>query len=66
MNKELVDRLNELYRESKQRTLSPEELQERDQLRREYLAMIKDQIRNSLDRIEIIDEHGNLIDEHKH
>jgi uncharacterized protein YnzC (UPF0291/DUF896 family) len=52
-NKILVDRLNELYRESQLRTLSPEELQERDQLRREYLAMIKDQIRNSLDRIEI-------------
>ncbi len=65
-NQKLIARLNELYRESQQRTLTVEELSERDQLRREYLEMIKAQVRESLERIELIDENGNRIEDHKH
>jgi uncharacterized protein YnzC (UPF0291/DUF896 family) len=64
--KQLVARLNEIYRESKLRTLDPEELAERDRLRKEYLLMIKDQVRSSLDQVEIVDENGNIIEPHKH
>lgn len=64
--KQLVARLNEIYKESKSRSLSPEELAERDQLRKEYLGIIKDQVRNSLDQVEIVDENGNIIEPHKH
>lgn len=64
--KHLIARLNEIYKESKSRTLSPEELAERDQLRKEYLAIIKDQVRNSLEQMEIVDEKGNMVEPHKH
>ena len=64
--KQLVDRLNEIYKESKSRSLNVEELAERDRLRKEYLAIIKDQVRNSLEQVEIVDENGNFIEPHKH
>lgn len=64
--KELVARLNEIYKESKTRTLHPEELAERDRLRAEYLSIIRDQVRSSLDKVEIIDENGAAIKIHRH
>lgn len=64
--KQLVARLNEIYKESKSRSLDAEELAERDRLRKEYLAIIKDQVRNSLDQVEIVDENGNIVKHHKH
>ncbi len=64
--KRLVARLNEIYKESKSRTLNPTELAERDELRKEYLALIRDQVRDSLDRVEIVDENGKTIESHKH
>ncbi len=50
-----IARLNELYHKSRQQPLSPAELAERDQLRREYLGMIRNQVQASLDRIEIVE-----------
>ena len=38
MEKTKVDRINELARLAKERELTPEELSERDTLRREYVA----------------------------
>jgi uncharacterized protein YnzC (UPF0291/DUF896 family) len=64
--KQLVARLNEIYKESKSRSLSTEELAERDQLRKEYLSAIKDQVRHSLDHVEVVDEDGKIIEHHKH
>ena len=69
--KKLIERLNELYRESKARTLTVEELQERDELRKEYIGLIKDQVRCTIDQIEIVDEQGDPIHhdhdrDHKH
>jgi len=64
--KQLVARLNEIYKESKLRPLSPEELGERDRLRKEYLSIIKDQVRHSLSQVEIVDEKGNIVEPHKH
>ena len=37
MEKEKIDRINELARLKKERPLTPEELAERDELRKEYL-----------------------------
>lgn len=55
-NRQLIERLNELYRRSLAAPLTPGELAERDQLRREYLKMIRNQVQASLDRIEVVDE----------
>ena len=45
MEKVKVDRINELARLSKERELTPEETKERDELRREYLAEFRRQLR---------------------
>lgn len=58
----VIERLNELYRKSQQGPLSTEELAERDRLRRTYLDSIKEQFKMTLDRIEIVDEAGNIVD----
>ena len=55
-NRQLIERLNELYRRSLAAPLTPGELAERDQLRREYLKMIRNQVQASLDRIEVVDD----------
>ncbi len=60
----VIKRLNELYHKSQQGPLSTEELAERDRLRRVYLDSIKEQFKVTLDRIEIVDEDGNIVDPH--
>ena len=45
MEKIKIDRINELARLSKQRTLSEEELKEQKQLREEYLAFVRASLR---------------------
>lgn len=53
---QLIERLNELYRRSLAAPLTPEELAERDRLRREYLKIIRNQVQATLDRIEVVDQ----------
>lgn len=60
----VIKRLNELYHLSQERPLSPEELAERDRLRRVYLEAIRGQFKATLDRIEIVDEAGNKMAPH--
>lgn len=45
MEKAKIDRINELGRLAKQRELTPEEAQEREELRREYLAEFRRALR---------------------
>jgi len=52
---QLIQRLNELYHQSKAKELNEVELVERDGLRKEYLDMIRHQVKGSLDQIEIVD-----------
>lgn len=61
----VIERLNELYHKSQQGPLSMEELAERDRLRRIYLDSIKEQLKMSLDRIEIVDEVGDNVGSHR-
>lgn len=49
MEKSKIDRINELAHLAKQRELTPEELEERDILRREYIA---DWRRSTIDVLE--------------
>ena len=49
MRPELIDRINELSRLSKQRALTPEEQTERQTLRAEYLKEFRAQTRQLLD-----------------
>ena len=57
--KETIRRINELAAKAKTEGLTPEELAERDQLRRKYIAAIRRDLTTQLDNTYIVDEHGN-------
>ncbi len=46
-------RINELAHIAKERPLTPEELEERDRLRKEYLAAFRANFKKQLDNIDI-------------
>ena len=59
MEKEKVDRINELAWLAKERELTPEETAERTALRQEYLAEWKNAVQQTLDNTYIDDGKGN-------
>ncbi len=54
-----IDRINALARKAKAEGLTPDELAERDALRREYVAAVKASLTAQLDNTYIVDEKGN-------
>ena len=54
-----IDRINALARKAKADGLTPDELAERDALRREYVAAVKASLTAQLDNTYIVDEKGN-------
>lgn len=61
MEQQKIDRINELARKDKAEGLTPEELAERDALRREYIQSYVGDLKNQLDHTYIVDKQG-----HKH
>ena len=59
MKQERINRINALARKAKTEGLSPEEIAERDQLRREYIAAVKASLVGQLEHTYIVDEQGN-------
>jgi uncharacterized protein YnzC (UPF0291/DUF896 family) len=53
---QLIKRINELSRKNKAEGLTEEELAEREVLRQQYLDIFKNNFRQELERIEIVDE----------
>ena len=49
-----IDRINELARKNKAEGLTPEEIKERDALRKEYLAKFRKNFRARLENIEVV------------
>ena len=59
MDQAKIDRINELARRVKAGgTLTSEELAERDALRREYIASVKDSLTSQLDNTYLVDPDG--------
>ncbi len=56
MERRKIERINELAKKSKTVGLSETEIAERDALRREYLDAIRQNFKQTLDSIEIIDK----------
>jgi len=56
---EKIQRINELAKKAKAEGLTPEEVQERDALRREYINEFRQSLISQLDNTYIIDEQGN-------
>ena len=58
MNKEKIERINELARKSKETELSPDEIAEQQALRQEYLEEFRAQFRATLENTVIQDPDG--------
>ena len=56
-----IARINELAKKAKTEGLTPEELTERDKLRRIYIDSVKANLVGQLDNTYIVDEKGNKI-----
>ena len=54
-----LERINELAHKAKTVGLTPEEIAERDVLRREYVAAVLGNVRQQLDNTYVVDEEGN-------
>ena len=56
---ELLKRINELAKKSREEGLTAEEKLEQLRLRQEYLAIIRGNLQGQLDRTYFVDENGN-------
>ena len=54
-----IARINELAKKAKSEGLTPEELAERDKLRRIYIDSVKQNLIGQLDNTYIVDQKGN-------
>lgn len=61
MDQKTLDRINALARKSKNTGLSQEEKEEQARLRQEYIAAIRGNLRTQLDRIDIQEQDGSII-----
>ena len=55
MKKEKIDRINELAHKKKSEGLTPDEVLEQAELRREFLAEKRADVKSQLESIEIVD-----------
>lgn len=58
MNKESIERINELSKKAKTMGLTPEEKEEQLVLRRAYIDSFKENLRAQLDNMYILEEDG--------
>ena len=59
MDQKKIDRINELARKAKTEGLTEAEAVERAALRREYIDSVVGNLRQELDHMWVVDEHGN-------
>ncbi len=62
MDPKLIDRINALAKKSKEEGLSEEEKSEQQKLRREYINIIKRNLRAELNNISIVEKDGSITD----
>lgn len=60
MLEEKIARINELYKKSKAEGLTEAEKQEQAQLRQEYIANVRRNLRAQLDNIDMVNEDGTV------
>ena len=58
---DVIARINELAKKAKTEGLTPEELTERDKLRRIYIDSVKATLIGQLDNTYIVDQKGNKV-----
>ena len=57
--KELINRINELSKKSREEGLTDEEKQEQAELRQKYIQKFRQGMENTLSNVYIMDEKGN-------
>lgn len=57
---ERIKRINELYHKSKAEGLPPEEKEENERLRAEYIQNIRSNLRAQLNNIDVVNEDGTV------
>ena len=62
MDEKLIERINALAKKSKEEGNTEEEKSEQHKLRREYINVIKKNLRAELNNISIIEEDGSITD----
>lgn len=62
VTQDTINRINELYHKSKAEGLTPEEAKEQIELRKEYVAAFRNNLRGTLDTIKIKKPDGSIID----
>lgn len=62
MNQEKINRINVLYRKSKNEGLTEEEKAEQKQLRQEYIMAIRRNLRGTLNNVSILNPDGSVTD----
>lgn len=55
-----IDRINELYHKSKNEGLTPEEKKEQENLRKEYIRCIRENMRGTLDNVSFVNPDGSI------
>ncbi len=56
-----IQRINELARKAKAEGLTPAEKEEQQELRREYIAAVKMNLRTQLDNIDMQEKDGTIV-----
>ena len=62
VTQDTINRIHELYHKSKAQGLTPEEAKEQIELRKEYVAAFRNNLRGTLDTIKIKNPDGSIID----
>ena len=62
VTQDTINRINELYHKSKAEGLTPEEAKEQIELRKEYVAAFRNNLRGTLDTIKIKNPDGSIND----
>lgn len=62
MNQEKINRINVLYRKSKNEGLTEKEKAEQKQLRQEYIMAIRRNLRGTLNKVSILNPDGSITD----
>lgn len=62
MDDKKIARINELYHKAKGEGLTPEEAEEQQNLRKEYIASVKNNLRSQLDNVVIVKPDGTSRD----
>lgn len=60
MDQKKIDRINELARKSKAEGLTDSEKKEQDLLRKEYIAIVRRNLRGQLNNIEVVNPDGSI------